>query len=294
MQKAAKINSTAHTHAAAVLLAVWLCLLPFFALAAEYTPEAARLYAEGERYFTAQQPDYVTAKKWYNDAAAAGHDGAMLRLGFLNAESHFPGLTPDLAQAEHWFRKAAEHTDTDYSAEAWFRTGNFYQHYKKPPDYPQAFHYISTAAEKYGHKVAMFDLARMYLDGKGTAQDTAKGIEWLTKAAESDLQQAQIMLAEIYTTGTHVPANPARALKWTLAVAGKPAASVFQLNAAGDMLFDGANGLPKNYPAARLYYERAAAKGDAHAASRLVRIYTEGLGIAPDAAKAAHYATVKP
>lgn len=291
-----RINKPAHTPIAATLLAaMWLCVLPLFAHAAEYTSEATRLFAEGERHFTAQQPDYVTAKKWYEDAAAAGHDGAMLRLGFLNAESHFAGLTPDLTKAEAWFKRAAKHGGSDYTPEALFRTGNFYQHYKKPPDYVQAFHYISAAAQQHAHKVAMFDLARMYLDGKGTTANTTEGMTWLTKAAEAGLPQAQIMLAEVYTTGKYVPASPAKALKWTLAVAAKPSASVFQLNAAADMLFDGGNGLPKNYPAARGYYERAAAKGDAHAAERLVRIYTEGLGVPADAAKAAQYkAALKP
>src|SRR5690606_28220780 len=64
-------------------------------------------YEMGETFFAGDgaPTDYVLAKNWYLKAAEQGHGPSQLRLGFLTAEKHFPGVTADLAQAETWFKK---------------------------------------------------------------------------------------------------------------------------------------------------------------------------------------------
>lgn len=236
-------------------------------------------YELAETFFTGDGValDYPEAKKWYLKAGGKGHGPSQLRLGFLHAEAHFDGLTTDYAQAEEWFAKAAEQDAGD----ARFRLGNFYIHYKQPPDYGKGFIWIKRAAEG-GHRVAMFDLARLLLDGRGVAKNPTLGVEWMTKAAEADILQAQMHLAEMYTEKKDVR----NALKWILKIAAKPTAAPFYLNKAGDIFFDGWETVPKNYPAAKKYYDRAAAKSDPHALERLAKMYEEGLGVEKDAKKA--------
>ena len=243
-------------------------------------------YELGETWFTGDgvAVDYPKAKWWYLVAAAKGHGLSALRLGFLFAEGHFPGLTVDVAEAEKWFTLAAEQNAGD----AQFRLGNFYNNYKQPRDYTKAFLWLKRAAEG-GHRVSMYDLARLHQDGRGTPQDNVAALRWMVRAAEEDVLQAQQALADMYATGDGVEKNITEALKWTLRVAGKPSASAAWLNRAGDIFFEGWEGVPVNYPTALKFYERAAHKGDPHARARLARMYAEGLGVQKDAAKAAEY-----
>lgn len=243
-------------------------------------------YELGESYFTADGAplDYVEAKKWFLKAARRGHGLSQLRLGFLYAEKHFKGLTADHAEAEKWFKKAAEQDAGD----ARFRLGNFYINYKRPPDYALGVMWLEKAADG-GHRTAMYDLGRMLLEGRHAGKDAEKGIAWITKAAEAGFMQAQMTLTDIYSGGEGVPRDPLRALKWVLRLAATPAAPVYYLNRAGDILFEGRDGVPRNYPAARGYYERAAEKGDRHARERLAEIYAQGFGVEKDEKKAAEY-----
>lgn len=247
---------------------------------------ALAAYELAEAYFTGDgiATDYPEAKKWYLQSAGKGHGLSQLRLGFLYAENHFKGLTTDYARAEEWFLKAAEQNAGD----AQFRLGNFYNNYKDPRDYARGFTWLLKAAEG-GHRVAMFDVARALLEGKGTARNPALALGWMKKAADEDVLQAQMALAEMYAEGKDVPKDVQAALRWTLKIALKPTASVFYLNRAGDIFFEGWEGVPKNYPTARKFYERASAKGDAHARARLGEMYRDGLGVEKDPEKAKEY-----
>jgi TPR repeat protein len=92
---------------------------------------------------------------------------------------------------------------------------------------------------------------------------------WMTKAAELDLLSAQETLSKIYATGNGAPKDPAKSFIWTMKIASKPAAPAVWLNKAGDILSEGWETVPKNPTQAAEFYERAAAKGDAHAKARL-------------------------
>ncbi|TAL27099.1 MAG: sel1 repeat family protein [Alphaproteobacteria bacterium] len=245
---------------------------------AEY--ELAETFFAGDGFPT----DYPEAKKWYLKAAAQGHGRSQLRLGFLYAEKHFKGLKVDYAEAEKWFTKAAEQNAGD----AQFRLGNFYINFKRPPDYARGILWLRKAAEG-GNRTAMFDLGRLQLSGTGMPRDANAGIGWIKKSAEAGTLQAQQTLAQIYAEGKEAPKDAAESLKWILRIADAPAAAPFYLVRAGDIFFDGWESIPKNYPAARKYYERAAWRGDAHALERLALIYKEGLGVEKDERKAKEY-----
>jgi TPR repeat protein len=246
-------------------------------------------YETGETYFTGDgvPTDYPKAKQWFLKAAARGHGPSALRLGFLCAEAHYKGVTVDNAAAEHWFTVAAEQDTGD----ARFRLGTFYLEYKQPRDYAQGVHWLTLAAQG-GHTLAMFDLGRFLLAppaDAGMKADRAQGVEWIARAAKGGLLPAQMTLADMYEKGRDVAPDTALAFQWILRIASAPTASAFYLNRAGDAFFSGTDAVPKNYPAARRFYERAARRGDAHALRRLSDIYAQGLGVEKDARKAASY-----
>lgn len=240
-------------------------------------------YQLGEMYFSGDgqpAPDYPKAKKWYMAAAERGYGSAQLRLGFLFAEAHFAGLHTDYAEAEKWFSKAAEQDAGD----ARFRLGNFYHSYKTPPDFEKAILWLTRASEG-GHRVAMFDLSRLLKN----AGKTDLSLQWMRKSALLDFLPAQMSLSEMYANGNGAPKDPSESMIWTLKIAKNPVSPVYWTNRAADVFFEGWEALPKDYPQARKFYERAAAKDDAHALARLGQIYMEGLGIMADRVKALQY-----
>lgn len=245
-------------------------------------------HALGDIFFSGDglpAPDYPRAKEWYTKAALQGHGPSQLRLAFLYAENHFKGLEVDYAEAEKWFIKAAEQDAGD----ARFRLGNFYHHYKNPPDYARAVEWLTRAAEG-GHRTAMFDLATFYREGKGVAPDLSKSLEWLKAAGEKGVLPAQIMLAEAYAKGENgANRDPAQSFLWARRVADQGAAPAYWLNHVADILYDGRDGIPKNYPLALQYYERAARKDDIHALKRATDMHLNGLGAPKDPARAKAY-----
>ena len=245
-------------------------------------------HALAEMYFSGDgMPlNYVEAKRWYTRAATMGDGPSQLRLAFLNAENHFAPLKTNYAEAERWFRKAADQNIED----AQFRLGNFYLNYKHPADYAQGVPWLRKAAEG-GNRTAMFDLGRLLLAGEGVAKDTNAGLTWIKQSANDGTVQAQMMLAGIYADGKTVPVDAMESLKWIMKIVNGPDPSVYYLNRAGDIFFDGWDAVPKNYPAARTYYERAAKCNDPHALERLAQMYRQGLGVPPDEAKAAEFET---
>ena len=229
-------------------------------------------------------PDYPEAKKWYLAAAKQGYGLAELRLGFLYAEAHYKGLKTDYKEAEKWFLAAAQQNAGD----AQFRLGNFYHNYKNPPDLQNAVYWL-TKAEEGGHRVAMFDLARMLGKGEGAPKNAEQSLFWMKKAAALDMLTAQMTLSEMYATGDGVAKDQMQSLIWTLKVANQPTAIPYWIDRAADIFFTEGKTAPEDYPQAMNFYERAASKGDPHAEARLGRMYLEGLGVKADLAKANDY-----
>ena len=261
--------------------------VPTATLAAAQSGDVMAEYQLAEIYFTGKglpAPDYPKAKEWYAKAAEQGHGLSQLRLAFLNAENHFPGVNVDYKEAEKWFRKAADQNAGD----ARFRLGNFYQHYKTPPDYTQAVEWLTKAAQG-GHRIAMFDLATLYREGKAIRKDTKKSMYWLEQAAKNGVMPAQITLAESYAKGVDTPKDALQSFIWAKRVADQKSAPVFWLNHTADILLDGKSEIPRNYPLALSYYERAAHKDDAHALWRAGQMYLNGYGTLKNTGKAMEY-----
>ena len=67
---------------------------------------------------------------------------------------------------------------------------------------------------EHGHAEAQFNLALMYVNGQGVAQDHGEAVKWYQKAAEQELAQAQYNLGLMYGLGQGVAQNFVLAHMW--------------------------------------------------------------------------------
>lgn len=181
--------------------------------------------------------------------------------------------------------------------------------------YPEALAMFKTAYSKIGYEDAAFYIARMYLEGLGTAKSPKDAIVWFRKVAEQPVDmrrphpfdpknpdymetraEATMTLAKIYLTGYGVPRDPKEALKWfekAAYIGFIPASKI-----VGDIYYYG-NGVPKDLNKAYKNYSEAAKYGYAPAQYAVGQIleYGEGsikadpntaLGWFREAAKAKH------
>ena len=80
-------------------------------------------------------------------------------------------------------------------------------------DYTIAYDVFLPLA-KHGHLGAQFELAKMYFEGRGTAQDYEEALRWYRLAAEQRLPAAQHNVGSMYERGLGVTQDHAEALRW--------------------------------------------------------------------------------
>lgn len=80
-------------------------------------------------------------------------------------------------------------------------------------DYETAFKEWRPLAEQ-GHADAQFNVALMYDNGWGVAQDPQHAANWYFKAAQQGYVQAQFNLGVAYSFGEGVPHDDREAVKW--------------------------------------------------------------------------------
>src|SRR5262245_14389044 len=92
------------------------------------------------------------------------------------------------------------------------------------PDPGRAADYLHHAATFFGDKDAQFELAKIYLNGTGTADDAKRGMHYLSVLTEEGHPGAQAYLADLFWRGMHVKKDERRALALiTMAVENAPA-----------------------------------------------------------------------
>lgn len=116
------------------------------------------------------------------------------------------GVTKDKSKALFWYRKAAK----AQHQEALFNLAILYE---KGQNHRKAFSLYKRAAES-GFAPAQCNLAVSYLEGLGTKQDLAKGIEWMRRAARLGDEKAQYNLGMEYLYGDGVRVNERIARLW--------------------------------------------------------------------------------
>ncbi len=92
-------------------------------------------------------------------------------------------------------------------------------------DYAKALRLIRPLAND-GDAAAQYNLALMYMTGRGVQQDYTAAAIWLRKAAEQGYAFAQSNLGTLYRDGRGVPENDAEAVVW-FRKAGRSCCPVF-------------------------------------------------------------------
>lgn len=148
--------------------------------------DAETSYLRGIRY--AERSDFSMAAKAWQEAAAAGHAGAMAQLGALYAEGR--GVSQDLARAVELFQRSVDAGSPDGMSHLGvaYLAGDGVE-----PDTLKARELFERGAA-LGDATCMHNLGILYLRGFGLEPDEAKALEWLQRAASAGSDTAQTYL----------------------------------------------------------------------------------------------------
>ncbi len=148
-----------------------------------------------------EKKDYAAARRYFEQAAAAGNEQAQLNLGVIYEKGQ--GVSVDYAKARQLFEQAA----AGGNERAQFNLGVLYDQGRGvPQDFTKARQWYAKAAN---HPKAQANLAALYLKGQGGPQDLEKGVQLLQKAADAGIAEAQVNLGIIYRR-----TDPAVAREW--------------------------------------------------------------------------------
>ena len=170
--------------------------------------ELAACYAKG----LGVQTDIAEAADWYRKAALQGD--ALAEFGLGNLYFHGRGVAEDKAEALKWWRQAAEQNVAvaqDALGQYYFQTAS--QGPAFASKYIAAVNWLNRAAEQ-GYVGSMNNLAYLYENGYGVAQDLKTACRWYREAAEKNVAKAQSNLGLMYQEGSVVPRDFVEAYKW--------------------------------------------------------------------------------
>jgi uncharacterized protein len=134
-----------------------------------------------------------------------------------------------------------------------------------------------------GDATAQYNLALMYMTGRGVQLDYTAAAIWFRKAAEQGYAFAQSNLGTLYRDGRGVPENDAEAVVWFRKAAdqGDPVAQFL----LGGQYATG-QGVARDYAEAFLWFQKAAAQGHPAARFYLGIMYAKGDGVPQDYVRA--------
>lgn len=157
-------------------------------------------------------------------AAENGHPLAQWKLGRMYAKGD--GVPRNDMRAFEYFSSIADaHAeDRPYTpqarivADAFVALGHYYLAgipqspvRSNPARARQMFYYAATY---FADPEAQYDLARLYLDGKGAPHDPLQAARWLALASHKGEYRAQALLGTMLFNGEHVQRQAARGLMW--------------------------------------------------------------------------------
>ncbi|MGY2047301.1 tetratricopeptide repeat protein [Methylobacterium sp. JK268] len=183
--------------------------------AREAVRSGVRDYNAGDKEGAARALEY---------AAGQGHALALWKLGRMYAEGD--GVPHDDLKAFEFFSKIADENadegpdsaNATVVASAFTAIGRYFLEGIKDsyvqPNVERAYEMFNYAASYYGDPNAQYNLARLYLDGTGVAQDTRQAARWFNLAAEKGHPAAQALLGQMLMNGQGVPVQRARGLAW--------------------------------------------------------------------------------
>jgi enhanced entry protein EnhC len=220
------------------------------------------------------EPNLVDAQLWYTAAAEQGNPLAQYLLGQFYQLGELGD--PDYHLAKQWYQKAA-----NTLPEAFVALGFLEE--TVDDNYPKALKAYEQAALK-GNALGMYNLALMYLYGKGVPVEFAKAKGLFMEAANKNLHDAMNQLGGIYFMGLGQQRDESKALAWY-----KKAAELGNANALYELGLLSETGVTTelNFSEALKYYQAAADKHHEKAMLALARMYHYGLGVPKDPKKAA-------
>ncbi len=166
--------------------------------------ELARKLEFGDRV----PADFSRALILYREAAALGHDRAMLDLGLIHLFGE--GVEQDLAVAYQWFQHAAARGN----ASAMCNLGVMYNRGDGAAEDPvQAVAWFRKAAE-LGNPSALYNLANMLSDGRGVAVDDVQAARLMLRSAELGYASAMTAYAAMLQGGIGVQQDLTAAEQW--------------------------------------------------------------------------------
>jgi uncharacterized protein len=176
-------------------------------------PRAA-LRAGIESYHAGDAATSVAALRY---AADGGEALAQWKLGRMYADGD--GVARDDAKAFDYFSKIIDHfaeeepdpRERSMAANAFVAVGIYMRDglasAKIEPDLPRALELFRYAATYFRNADAQYNLARMYLDGRGVKKDIRQSVNWLELAARKGHPQAQAVLGRLMFDGEAGGAN---------------------------------------------------------------------------------------
>jgi TPR repeat protein len=216
-------------------------------------------------------------------AADQGDADAMFKLGVLySGASSAPGhLPPDYAQSMLWFRRAADHGNSN--AMAFIGTAYIKGQNGLTADQGEAVRWLRKASS-LGNAPAMYALSMVLDRGAGRPTDQAEAMQWFLRSAQLGQVDAMTMSGVRYISGKdgQVP-DYVEAMHWFRSAADKgDAASMFMV---GDLYRYGL-GVPTDFIEAMRWSLKAAQAGNPDAMKLLGEMYEKGLGVSTNNAEA--------
>ena len=225
--------------------------LPACRAAFEVAPDERRIpFQLGLALETIDAPE--EARKAHEKAAAAGHGGAMFRLGYMYRWAK--GVGRDLTAARNWYEKAAAAGDAQAmnSLGHMYNTGDGVRR-----DYGVARVWYEKAVVA-GNTSAMISLGLMHERGSAVEKDFDAARDWYEKAALGGDVIGMLYLGIRYESGNGTKKDLVAARHWyeSAAALGETTA----MTSLGE-LYEAGKGGEKDLSMARYWYEKAAARG---------------------------------
>lgn len=156
----------------------------------------------------AQQSGEAAAQRLLSRADAHNVQ-EQIKMGVMYLKGEEIPANPE--QAFYWMEKAAGNG----SAEAEYYLSLFYEDGLgvNEPDLSTGMKWLRQAAE-HDYAYASYELGLAYLAGKTGSVDAYQGAVWLDKAAREGVVRAQRQLAGLYEQGVGVAQNRASAVYW--------------------------------------------------------------------------------
>lgn len=228
-----------------------------------------------EAYGAFQRGYYLTALELALPRAENGDGAAQTLVAEIYANGL--GVRQDPNEARKWYEKAAEQgiPDAQLQFALMLIDGTLVEQ-----DRDRAFILMRRAAEA-GKPLAQFNLAQMLSD----SGNINEAVGWYEKAANAKLADAQYAMAQIHAEGVGGKMRDmAEARRW-LSLAARSNFDTAQLD-FGTWLVEGRGG-PVDFEEGFAWLKRAADSGNVAAWNRVAKLYLAGVGVDPDPIAAA-------